>query len=436
MNNMCVKGKSMEKPLKVACIGAGCAGVGHMVTLEQHQPGCCVAFSDVDRSQFDKLVAGNLGGSSTGLSGALDSDACTLRPSFRDLPYYRDPEEMLIKEDINTVIIASYCSHHAEAVELCVKHGVNIYLEKPIAITKSDVCKVWSLLKNYLKVVTVNFSLRGSPVVESVRRHIQSGAIGRIISVQFVNNVHYGDIYFRRWMRTRKNIGNLLLQKATHDLDLINYFIGMVPKTIAAFGSRLVYGGDKPNDLTCDACDEKMTCWMSIYRRRLDASRPLDPMNFRLCVFANEIDIDDNQVLAIQYDSGVTVSYSQTFNSPHSGGQRGGYIIGTEGILELKLYGDFDVHPTTGAYVMNNSTIRITRFNDKPGSSLFEVHDWAGIPHFGSYEYLAEGFLKLLQGIDSPINASIRDGYISAMMCLAAQESIEERKMINLKLDL
>ncbi|MEI6423653.1 MAG: hypothetical protein WCP55_15655, partial [Lentisphaerota bacterium] len=47
------------------------------------------------------------------------------------------------------------------------------------------------------------------------------------------------------------------------------------------------------------------------------------------------------------------------------------------GILELRLYGEFEEHPTTGAYVKGTSTVRITRFNDKPGSSLFETHDWA-----------------------------------------------------------
>ncbi len=424
-----------KNQLKVACIGAGAAGTGHMVRLEKYLPGCCVAFSDVDRTLFDKIVAGYLGDGDLALAGDLKSETFPLRPNFRDLPYYREPAEMLAKEDINTVIIASYCSHHAEAVELCVKHGVNILLEKPIAITEADVRKVWKLLKNYPKVATVNFSLRGSPVTESARRHIRNGAIGRIVSVQFVNNVHYGDLYFRKWMRTRKNVGSLLLQKGTHDLDLINYFIGLVPETIAAFGSRQIYGGDKPNDLVCVDCAEKMTCRMSVFRRKLDAARPIPPRERQRCVFAKEIDIDDNQVLAIQYEGGVAASYCQTFNSPFAGGQRGGYFIGTEGIMDFKLYGEFEEHPTTGAYVKGTSTIRITRFNDKPGSSLFETHDWADVGHMGSSEYLAEGFLKLLQGGESPMNANIRDGYISAMMCLAAQESIENGRMVKLELE-
>ncbi|MDD5707065.1 MAG: Gfo/Idh/MocA family oxidoreductase [Kiritimatiellae bacterium] len=427
----------MDPKLKVACIGAGAAGTSHMVRMEKNLPGCCVAFSDLNRAAFDRNVAGYLGsGGDTSRGGDLKSSSFALRPEFRNLPYYQDPEEMLRKEKPDVVIIASYCSHHAAAVEICTRHGVNIVLEKPIAITEPDVRKVWALLRNYPKVATVNLSLRGSPVSESARRHIQNGDIGRIVSVQFVNNVHYGDNYFRGWMRTHKHVGSLLLQKATHDLDLINYFIGLIPESVAAFGSRQVYGGNKPNDLTCDACDEKRTCFMSIYRRKVDASKPFPPPGKRLCVFAKEIDINDNEVLAIRYQGGVTASYSQTFNAPHHGGQRGGYFIGTEGILDFRYYGDFEEHPDTGAYVKGTSTIKITRFNDRPGSSLTEVHDWANVGHFGSSEHLGEGLIKLLQGGQSPINAPIRDGYISAMMCLAADRSINTGNVVKLDLDL
>jgi predicted dehydrogenase len=422
--------------IKVACIGAGTAGTGHMVRLEKYCPGCCVAFSDINRNIFDRIVAGYLTGGDIALAGDLKSEPFELRQSFKDLPYYADPEEMLRKEDINTVIIASYCSHHAEAVELCVRYGVNILLEKPIAITEKDVRKVWSLLKDYPKVTTVNFSLRGSPVVESARRHLQNGDIGRIISIQYVNNVHYGDHYFRKWMRTRKHVGSLLLQKATHDLDLINYVTGLHPKFITAFGSRLVYGGTMPKDLTCDVCNQKMTCPMSIYRRKIDASRPLPPQGRRLCVYAEEIDIEDNHVLAIQYEDGATASYCQTFNAPHQGGRRGGCFVGTEGMLDLNFYGQFEESPETGACVKGVSTIRLIRFNDKPGSVIEESHDWANVGHFGSSEYLAEGFLNLLQGRKSSMNANIRDGYLSAMMCLAARQSIDDKQVVELKLDI
>jgi len=407
-----------------------------MILLEKYEPGCCVAFSDLSREMFDQIVDGYLGKGSDAAAGDFKTEAGALRPSFRDLPYYADPEEMLETEDIDTVIIATYCSSHARMVEICVKHNVNILLEKPIAITRDDVEKVWSLLKDYPEVSTVNFTMRGAPVSVAAREHVRRGDIGKIVSVQYVNNVHYGDLYFRKWMRTRDKVGSLFLQKATHDLDIINDVIGLTPVSVAAFGSRLVYGGDMPNDLTCERCDRAMDCSMSIQRRKLDAAKPLPPPQIRKCVYASEIDIDDNQVMIIQYEGGVTASYCQTFNAPSEGGRRGGTFVGSEGIMELDYYGDFIEDHRSGSILIGASHIDITKHHATPGTRIHEVYDWAGEHHFRGNDYGMLGKLDLLRGNPSDVAGSIREGYISAMMCIAAQESIETGQVIPLNLDL
>ena len=174
---------------------------------------------------------------------------------------------------------------------------------------------------------------------------------------------------------------NLFLQKATHDLDIINSIVDLKPVSVAAFGSRLVYGGDMSNDLTCDTCEKKMTCTMSVHRRLLDTARPLTAKHERKCVYAKEIDIDDNQVMIIQYEGGVTASYSQSFNAPLHGGRRGGTFIGTEGVMNLEYYGDY-VENSKHEITLGNSQIDITRINAKPGTKIHEVYDWAGHNHF------------------------------------------------------
>lgn len=419
----------MKDKLKIACIGSGSSGTSHMIMLEHYEPGCCVAFCDRDRRLFDDYLQKAF------LTTDSRIDATSLRQNFRDLPFYTDPEKMFDKEDINTVVIATYCSSHYEMVERAVKRGMNILLEKPIAITAEDIEKCWQLLRDYPKVVIVNFTMRGAPVSIAARKHVKDGDIGKVISVQYVNNVHYGDGYFRNWMRTRKNIGDLFLQKATHDFDIINNVIGLKPVAIAAFGSRLVYGGDRPDSLTCDECERKWNCPMSIYRRQLDAARALPRRHLRKCVYAGEIDIDDNQVVIIQYEGGVTASYSQTFNAPTEFGQRGGYFIGTKGIMDLKYYGAFSEDPQ-GNMRVGESHIDISLFNAKPGSRIQEAYDWAGHNHFDGTEYGILAKLDLLHGRSSEVAGTIKEGYISAKMCLAAQESIETGQVVRLKLNL
>lgn len=61
-----------------------------------------------------------------------------------------------------------------------------------------------------------------------------------------------------------------------------------------------------------------------------------------------------------------------------------------------------------------------------------EVFDTSGIGHFGSSDSLAEGFLDLLEGRPSRKNANIRAGFVSAMTCLAAQDSIRSGEPVPL----
>jgi predicted dehydrogenase len=415
--------------MKIACIGAGCSGAGQMILFEKYLPGSVVAFCDLSREIFDNIVDEYQQAKNGGEAGDFKTDIEYLRPDFKDIPFYTDADEMLQKEDIDAVIIATHCSSHSEMVEKCVKYNKHILLEKPIAINEEDVDNIWRLLKDYPKVATVNFTMRGAPVSLAAKRHVQSGDIGKIVSVQYINNVHYGDGYFRKWMRTKEKIGSLLLQKATHDLDIINSIIGLKPLKIAAFGSRLVYGGDMPDELYCDDCDKKWSCPMSSYKLKQDANKYFPPKRERKCVYAREIDIDDNHTIIISYEGGVTTSYSQTFNVPHGAAQRGGNFIGTDGVMKLEYYGDYVDGP------IGKSHIDVFQYHQKPDSYIHEVYDWGGVSHFDGSEYVMLGKIAQIEGCKTEIKNTIYEGYVSAKMCLAAQKSIQENKIINLQLD-
>ena len=112
-----VAGLIKGEKLKVACIGSGASGTGQMVLLEQFEPGRCVAFCDHSRELFDAIVDGHLGKGGLDVAGDFKIDVVDLRPSFKNLPFYTDVDEMFTKEDINTVVIATYCKSHAEMVE-------------------------------------------------------------------------------------------------------------------------------------------------------------------------------------------------------------------------------------------------------------------------------------------------------------------------------
>ena len=86
--------------------------------------------------------------------------------------------------------------------------------------------------------------------------------------------------------------------------------------------------------------------------------------------------------------------------------------------------------------MIGSSHIDITKFNAKPGTRFHEVYDWAGGNHFDGNDYVILGKLDLLHSRPSEVAGTIEEGYVSAKMCLAAQESIETGRVVRLNLDI
>ena len=183
--------------------------------------------------------------------------------------------------------------------------------------------------------VAVSFPLRHTPLFSKVLEVVRSGALGTINQIQAVNNVPYGGVYFGQWYRNHDQTGGLWLQKATHDFDCINLLAGSRPVGLAAMESRRVYGGGKPHDLRCSACDETETCPESpqnLARRGDDGGmyQDSDDRSDHWCAFSSEIRNHDAGSALIMYENGIHASYSQNFLSRRSAYKRGATVIGYE----------------------------------------------------------------------------------------------------------
>ena len=91
--------------------------------------------------------------------------------------------------------------------------------------------------------VRVTFNYRYSPPRTQIKDILMSGAIGDVLSVDFhwLLNTHHGADYFRRWHREKKNSGGLMVHKATHHFDLVNWWLGAMPVQVMATGKREFY---------------------------------------------------------------------------------------------------------------------------------------------------------------------------------------------------
>jgi predicted dehydrogenase len=312
--------------------------------------------------------------------------------------------------DYDGVVIGTRCHLHTRMAIKVASAGLPLFLEKPVAISLEELGALREAFRGREDVVVVSFPLRHTPLFSKALEVVRSGALGTINQIQAVNNVPYGGVYFGQWYRNHDQTGGLWLQKATHDFDCINLLAGSRPVGVAAMESRRVYGGEKPHDLRCSACDETQTCPESpqnLARGGDDGGmyQDSDDSTDHWCAFSREIQNHDAGSALIMYENGIHASYSQNFLSRRSAYRRGATVIGYEATL------DFDLAPMR-LRIIHHRSERVEQLR-------VDIEDDG---HAGGDRILAESFLDLVKGRARP-NASLRDGLLSAAMCLAARES-------------
>jgi len=80
------------------------------------------------------------------------------------------------------------------------------------------------------------------------------------LSVNYLDTSHGAD-YFRRWHHLRENGGSLLVHKATHHFDLLNWWLNTNPEEEYAYGKLDVYGKNGSfRHTNCRPCPHKSDC--------------------------------------------------------------------------------------------------------------------------------------------------------------------------------
>src|SRR5439155_224188 len=158
---------------------------------------------------------------------------------------------------------------------------------------------------------------------------LRSGVIGNITSVDFhwYLDIYHGADYFRRWHRLRKNSGSLLVHKASHHFDLLNWWIDSEPEEVFAYGSLDFYGKNNSFRHTeCRSCPYKDKCQfyfdITKNQRYVDLyvnNQKYDGYLRDGCVWREDIDIFDKMAVQMKYANNVQVCYSLTAYNPYEG---------------------------------------------------------------------------------------------------------------------
>jgi predicted dehydrogenase len=258
-------------------------------------------------------------------------------------------EQMLRDERIDRLIVTTPDYTHADLVSRALLAGVDVVVEKPLTINEAGVAQIAAAIETSGRNVLTTFNYRYSPRNSALKRVISSGRIGTVTSVHFewaLDTVHGAD-YFRRWHRNKENSGGLLIHKASHHFDLVNWWIAAAPVRVFASGALRFYGAenaaqrgltDRPERGTGHGRTDPFALDLDLDPRLkalyLDAEH-LDGYLRDRDVFDPGITIEDNLAVLVDYDSGVTMSYSLNAHSPWEGYRV--VVNGTEGRAELDV---------------------------------------------------------------------------------------------------
>ena len=259
------------------------------------------------------------------------------------VPLFEDFDAMLRATRPDTVIVATIDRWHHDYILRSLDAGCDVLCEKPLAIDAGQVRAILAAEARSGRTVTVTFNLRFAPLMVRVKELVQQGAIGRVLAVElawWLDRQHGAD-YFRRWHRRLENSGGLLVHKATHHFDLVNWWVDDAPATVFAHGQRHVYGPTRPErSARCTGCPHHATCEFAIdltadpLLRALYVEAEAQDGYWRDgCVFAEEIDICDTMSVNVRYRGGALLSYALNAYSPYEGWRA--TLTGTAGRLEV-----------------------------------------------------------------------------------------------------
>jgi predicted dehydrogenase len=262
-----------------------------------------------------------------------------------------DFETMIRETRPQYVIVTTVDATHDDYIVRALEAGCDVITEKPMTTTAEKAQRILDAVKRTGRHVRVTFNYRYSPPRTQVKQLLMSGEIGDVLSVDFtwlLNTVHGAD-YFRRWHGKKANSGGLMVHKATHHFDLVNWWLGAQPELVHAFGSRQFYtpatarrmGLQGPHQ-RCLTCPEKAKC--SFYfdlasdpgLKALYLDNEQHDGYFRdQCVWRPDIDIEDTMNVMVRYDNGAQLNYALSAYDAWEG-----YHIafnGTKGRIEHRI---------------------------------------------------------------------------------------------------
>ncbi len=342
-----------------------------------------------------------------------------------------------------TTVDATHHLYIARAMDL----GCDVVTEKPMTTDVVKLRAIYDAVQRTGRSLRVTFNYRYAPAYTQFRQLVLDDAVGRPLSVDFswLLDTSHGADYFRRWHREKQHSGGLLVHKATHHFDLVNWWIDSYPTEVFGMGSLSFYG--KQNALgrgetypyerytnVPEAADDPfalhLTDKAALTGLYLDAEAETGYLRDRN-VFGEPITIEDTLAVTARYANGALLSYCLVAYAPWEGLRVA--ITGTKGRIEMDieesvthLLGDGKPEASKGPF--KQARMRVFPMFGEPRELPVEIGEGG---HGGADPVM----LEQLFGLNPPQNpyrraASHVDGAASVLVGIAANQALTNGRAV------
>jgi predicted dehydrogenase len=195
--------KTVRK-LRIGIIGCGRVSVMHLVSVQQSGRAELVACCDIKKERADTVAA-----------------------KYGATAYY-DYEKMLDSERLDAVHLCLPHYLHSKVAIAAFERGINVLTEKPMDVDLASAEKAVAKAKEKGVLFGVIFQCRYNNSAVLVKRALQEGRLGKILSARSILTWTRPDSYYQEsdWKGTwDKEGGGVVIDQAIHSIDLVNWMV-------------------------------------------------------------------------------------------------------------------------------------------------------------------------------------------------------------------
>ncbi|MEQ8247502.1 MAG: Gfo/Idh/MocA family oxidoreductase [Alphaproteobacteria bacterium] len=272
----------------------------------------------------------------------------------------------------DAVFVTNPISMHVETALAAARAGAHVFVEKPLGHSRKNLIELRQALAERSLVGMVGYQLRFHPAIQIIKDELENGAIGRLVSAEF----HFGEWLpgmhpyedYRESHAARQDQGGGVILCLSHEIDIAMWLVGR-PNRVYCVGGHL-------SNLELDGVEDTAVITMSC-------------------------DVEGRTIP-------VTVGLDFLQKPP----RRFLHLVGESGVIHWDYYDNLVIV-------------------EEAAGGLKRIHEFPGFARNAMFEAEIRNFLDAIQGRGN-VRIAIEDGIAATEVCLAARDSMNSGRAIDL----